>query len=68
MGTAQGKVERLCDANAVLAEQVMEAEHDHDAAAVESSTTMVRVGQYQDRQATLLEAYGDVIDVLSPVG
>jgi hypothetical protein len=37
LATAQGKVVRLHDANVVLAEQVIEAERDRDAAVADSS-------------------------------
>ena len=68
LAAAQGKAARLHKANAVLAEQVMEAEHDHDAAAADSSAAAVKAGQYRDVHAALLEASGGVIDVLSRWG
>ena len=58
---------RLCDTNAVLTEQVVEAERDHDSASADSSTVVVRIGQYQDQHTTLLEACGGIIDMLSPM-
>ena len=58
---------RLYDANAILTEQVVEAECDHDSALADSSTTVVRIGHYQDQHTALLEACGGVIDVLSPM-
>jgi len=61
-------VARLHDANIILAEQVMEVEHDRDATAADSSAAAVRAGQFWDHHAALLEACGGVIDVLSPVG
>ena len=68
LAAAQGKVARLRDTNAVLAEQVTEVKRDRDAVADDSSAAAVRAGQYQDRHAALLEACGGVIDVLLPVG
>ena len=59
---------RLHEANTVLVKQVMEAKHDHDAITADSSATAIRVGQFWDHHAALLEACGGVIDVLSPVG
>ena len=46
----------------------MEAERDRDAATADSSATIVREGQYQDRHTTLLEACGGLIDMLSSAG
>jgi ABC-type transporter Mla subunit MlaD len=68
LAAAQGKVARLHDANAILAEQVMEAKRDLDAAAADSSAAAVRAGQFWDRHAALIEACSDAIDVLSPTG
>jgi hypothetical protein len=61
-------VARLREANAVLTEQVMEAERDRDAAMADSSAVAIKAGQYRDLHAALLEACRGVIDVLSPVG
>ena len=55
---------RLCEANAILTEQVMEAEHDCDDAVVDSSTTVVKAGQYRDLHAAFLEECRGVINVL----
>lgn len=57
---------RLREANAMLIEQVTEAERDCDATAVDSSTMVVRASHYRDLHATLLGECGGVIDVLSP--
>ena len=65
LAAAQGKVVRLRDANVILAEQVMEAKHDHDAAAADSS---IAAGQFRDHHATLLEACVGAIDMLSLAG
>jgi hypothetical protein len=65
---AQGKVMRLHEANAMLTEQVAEAMCNRDAAMADSSTTVIRAGEYLDLHATLLGACGSIIDVLSPVG
>ena len=65
LAAAQGKVVRLRDANVILVEQVMEAKHDHDAAAADSS---IAAGQFRDHYAALLETCGGAIDVLSLAG
>jgi hypothetical protein len=66
--TAQGKVGRLHDTNAILTEQVTEVKRDRDAAAADSSTAVVRAGHYWGQDAALLEACGGIIDMLSSVG
>ena len=45
LATAQDKATRLCDANAMLTEQVAEAVRDYDATAADSSTMAIRAGQ-----------------------
>lgn len=45
-----------------------EAERDREAIVADSSAAMVRADQFRDLHATLLEACGGVVDVLSLVG
>ena len=59
---------RLHEANTVLVKQVMEAKHDHDAITADSSATAIRVGQFWDHHAALLEVCVGAIDMLSPPG
>lgn len=68
LAITQDRVARLCGADAILAKKMTEAERDHDAIVVDSSTTVVQASQYQDLHVALLEACGGVLDVLSPVG
>ena len=68
LAITQDRVARLCGANAILAEQMTKAEHDHDAIVAFSSTIAVQASQYHDLHAALLEACSGVLDVLSLVG
>ena len=64
LAATRGRTARLHEANTILTEQVMEAEHDCDDAVVDSSTTVVKAGQYRDLHAAFLEECRGVINVL----
>lgn len=53
LAIAQDKAVRLREANAVLAEQVVEAECDHDTTAADSTAIAARASQYRDHHAAL---------------
>lgn len=59
---------RLREANAVLAEQVIEAMNGRDAAEADSLVAATRVGYYREHHAALLEACTGVLDAIFPMG